>query len=66
MQNSIDKFYSDLVRLREGYYRLRLQFPRHLSFFDRLQFERYLSVVIESSRSRLLSLNDKRLRYLIF
>ena len=66
MQNSIDKFSGDFVRLMKGYYRFRLQLLSTLSFFDRLWFERYLSLIIKSSRSRLLSLNDKRLRYLIF
>ena len=65
-QNSIDKLSRDLIRLREGYYRLRLQFIGTLFFFDRLRFERYLSLVIETSRSRLFFLNDKRLRCLIF
>ena len=44
MQNSIEKFSCYLVKLREGYYRLRLQFLDTLSFFDRLRFEKYLSL----------------------
>ena len=47
-------------------YRLRSQFLTILSFFDRLRFKRHLSLVMERDHSWLLSINDKKIRYLIF
>ena len=66
IQNSLGKLTSELIKFRMLYYRLRSQFLTTRSFFDCLRFERHLSFVIESSRSQLLSSNDKKIRYLIF
>ena len=66
IQNSLGKLTNQLIKFRKLYYRLRSQFLTVPSFYDRLWFERYLSRVIESNRTRLLSSNDKKVKYLIF